>query len=1072
MSSSNQNLISNMSYTSKDFNTIYPELLDLVKKITYKWDPSISNESDPGVILLKLNAIIADKVNYNIDKNVLECFPLSVTQESNARQLYEQLGYFMKWYRSAITKVSLTWTDFENYEKSSSSFVTIPKFTMVTDYEGSVVYTLLGVEGSELNSASNMDLYLDGQPIVFNAIQGIFTQYDINGETVIQASDLDTNNRLYFNGSNIAENGIFITNIDQENFTSWVRKDSLATEDLGNTFYSFGVLPGTNICYIEFPEDAETLFRNGIAIGYITTRGRDGNVPISFIDRFYNDLTTILNVDGEESVIVVNSDNIEITNTSVGVGGEDKESLESAFKNYRRTVGTFNTLVTLRDYVNAVLTAPEMASNATVTDRTNDIQCSYRVMSSLNNVDTLITKVDNHDGKPSMDAYNLKLYVLDYASPTIDNTQLYNRTFELLTDTELETLKAYIEDEKCIPHDYSSIRTPEGWDTYELLIYEPVDWDTNYSNYYELVDGEYVALEEAETFEANTYYQKKSSFRTHYCLFKNVYPIDCRITPVRTLDDVEKSDLKSSIVSYLCEKLNSRQIDFGENITAYQLEQLITESDERISSTSIQNVTMKTYAVYWNGIEFKTVDLSRYSSSDNPEPYLYSAIDYRYRNVTASANFMSAIGNKPWGVYTFKYIDSLSPKKWYLSKIENNDGPSAYVQVDNISDYVSNLSGIIYKDGDWFSIEINPVDKIRDEVFIKSVLQGVTPLFVDDSEFKFDINQIQAVDTTTQERQGIHSNIESIELNSMIEINNTTSTYYTLRDNESLRFCTSNLLNGNEFSNYVKYYFIGTQSTQPILAGSNRLLEDNEYLFLFWRETSDLNDPYTYEVYGKGNVISPNGFTLEVDDTNSSSASVFGELIDNMYEIESGNTTRLFGSSSTYRGLKTSENAYAESIKNWLSGTKKIQVKFINSLDIPSNYYCYWFLNNRDTNNKFVLFKDFSEVEEYSSTAVYEIGDYVKVTDSLTVNYYECIADVSQEEFDITKWRSVSATEYVLDTGEYFIYKSSVGGALNILGSGTRIQRKNYLNEMAVDAISIADIYNAPESTLNTIWYV
>ena len=29
-----ENLISNISYTSKDFNTIYPEILDLVKKLT------------------------------------------------------------------------------------------------------------------------------------------------------------------------------------------------------------------------------------------------------------------------------------------------------------------------------------------------------------------------------------------------------------------------------------------------------------------------------------------------------------------------------------------------------------------------------------------------------------------------------------------------------------------------------------------------------------------------------------------------------------------------------------------------------------------------------------------------------------------------------------------------------------------------------------------------------------------------------------------------------------------------------------------------------------------------------
>ena len=70
------NPLSAISYTSKDFRAILPELLDLVKKLTYKWDPSISNETDPGVILLKLDALIADKNNYNIDKNILEAFLL------------------------------------------------------------------------------------------------------------------------------------------------------------------------------------------------------------------------------------------------------------------------------------------------------------------------------------------------------------------------------------------------------------------------------------------------------------------------------------------------------------------------------------------------------------------------------------------------------------------------------------------------------------------------------------------------------------------------------------------------------------------------------------------------------------------------------------------------------------------------------------------------------------------------------------------------------------------------------------------------------------------------------------
>ena len=156
------------SYTNKDFESIYKELLDLVTELTYKWDPSSSNESDPGVILLKLNAIIADKCNYNIDQNVLECFPLSVTQEANARQLFEQLGYFMHWYRSAVTNISLKWIGDE-----SDAEYTIPKFTMVSDYQTSVVYTLVGAYDGTVNDyfqVCSQKLKCNGDILTFEAI--------------------------------------------------------------------------------------------------------------------------------------------------------------------------------------------------------------------------------------------------------------------------------------------------------------------------------------------------------------------------------------------------------------------------------------------------------------------------------------------------------------------------------------------------------------------------------------------------------------------------------------------------------------------------------------------------------------------------------------------------------------------------------------------------------------------------------------------------------------------------------------------------------------------------------------
>ena len=113
------NPISNMSYTNRDFQTIFPELLDVTNELTDKWDPASSNESDPGVVLLKEDAIITDKNNYNIDKNALENYPLSVTQHKNAVQVFESKGYRPQLYVAAEGNLSLYWQGAEESEEES-----------------------------------------------------------------------------------------------------------------------------------------------------------------------------------------------------------------------------------------------------------------------------------------------------------------------------------------------------------------------------------------------------------------------------------------------------------------------------------------------------------------------------------------------------------------------------------------------------------------------------------------------------------------------------------------------------------------------------------------------------------------------------------------------------------------------------------------------------------------------------------------------------------------------------------------------------------------------------------------
>ena len=143
--------ISNESYTKKDFYQIYPEILDIATQISKRWDPQSSNESDPGIVLLKLLAFVADKNNYVIDKSILEAFMPSATQEESMRKLCEMMGYEMKYYNSATANVVFTYygqKDENGYEKlgliEDGNFIKISKFSVVTSLneDDNIYYTI------------------------------------------------------------------------------------------------------------------------------------------------------------------------------------------------------------------------------------------------------------------------------------------------------------------------------------------------------------------------------------------------------------------------------------------------------------------------------------------------------------------------------------------------------------------------------------------------------------------------------------------------------------------------------------------------------------------------------------------------------------------------------------------------------------------------------------------------------------------------------------------------------------------------------------------------------------------
>ena len=193
--------ISNISYTNKDFTQIYPESIDLVKQLTNKWDIEHTNESDPGLVLVKLGAFNADKLNYNIDKNVLEDYVLSATQETSARKLYDMLGYNMRYYQAAVSKIYFTYSDFSK-DDGDYAFQFNPFETSFQNADGSIIYTL--VQPLQVISTTQSNAIV---------IQGQYNKLKLLGEEKIQLYHLDSENRLFFPETMIAENGIIINGI-------------------------------------------------------------------------------------------------------------------------------------------------------------------------------------------------------------------------------------------------------------------------------------------------------------------------------------------------------------------------------------------------------------------------------------------------------------------------------------------------------------------------------------------------------------------------------------------------------------------------------------------------------------------------------------------------------------------------------------------------------------------------------------------------------------------------------------------------------------------------------------------
>jgi len=381
--------ISAMSYTSKDFGTLYSDTLDLAKQLTTKWDPSHSNESDPGVVLIKEGAFIADHNNYNIDKNVLENFLPSATQDRSVRNITEMNGYTPRYYVSAMGKVSFKWENPNavSGDASSVSF-TIPKFTLtVSDADGTITYTQvedlsISIDTNNPSAASVVSSC--------NFMEGTKQTLKVNNSDTVLLENLDDNNRIYLPETRVAQNGIFIRykNADEhKEYGYWERNNYLLTQPTGSRMYKIDYDSNKNLPYIEFPSDISNIILSGLIIEYISTSGEAGNVSANTLVNIVSpaEFYDSDNLDTSKTDRFSRScEYLTLNNVSAITNGKDPETISEMYKSFKKVVGTFDTLVSCNDYSNRIYeidnNGTEVVSNCYVTDRRTDYNKALNVV--------------------------------------------------------------------------------------------------------------------------------------------------------------------------------------------------------------------------------------------------------------------------------------------------------------------------------------------------------------------------------------------------------------------------------------------------------------------------------------------------------------------------------------------------------------------------------------------------------------------------------------------------------------------------------------------------------------------
>lgn len=501
-----------LNYTSKDYNSIYTDLVSAIPSLTNTW--TNTEDGDPGIVLVKLMSILGDMLSYNMDKQALEYYSSTVTQRKNAAKLYDLVGYRMHWYISATNRITVN-----NIAEVPSNLQAVVTYQQYLDETNEDVKDRLKIQYetesqpffAEHDSDTYPQFYTDGMPNYEAALHStlqdsLYNEYLVwvneNSINIFTYIASPTSNINIYNGNNLS-----IPYIIRPTTASNVTSDNnylnaVASIKPGNS-QDFDVIQGTlnsikfnsnqmrNNRYY-FPES--TVDENNIWLSYESTLPNTSSTETVFINKTSNLLlVTDAQIHFEFNIDEFDNPYIEISSYWTSMLGD---SVDFTLY-YIRTDGVYGSIT--KNYLTTIEGVPQNLYTITHPANGNVYINEYGDVIAAPGSHPQTPEQAYKDSLNYITTFNSLVTIYDFErfckrQPGISNTyavdgqrasDLNNALYEYCNSLSLAQLQAYYDSATNRPADIRNNldELRKMYINRKQVLYSETDVDASYKNY-------------------------------------------------------------------------------------------------------------------------------------------------------------------------------------------------------------------------------------------------------------------------------------------------------------------------------------------------------------------------------------------------------------------------------------------------------------------------------------------------------------------------------------------------------------------------------------------------------------